>query len=167
MFAVVPMSAWPASICVSLRLAAAQKLGYRRVPGLVHRPVRQPGPFHAANPPAVHCGRRKRPQPVLPDGGERPDAKLGADLLRVEQKLVRFGGPVENVPFQLQPEFRVDHRQVANLSCLPEDRQPLAVVVLELQAGQLALAQTEPEQDQERHAVALPRLRRNQLYAGR
>jgi hypothetical protein len=53
MFAVVPMSAGE-HLCQLQIPGAAHELGDRRVPCLVHRPMREVGPLEAFRPPAMH-----------------------------------------------------------------------------------------------------------------
>lgn len=67
------------------------------------------------------------------------------------------------MPFKCQPQIPVDERQVANFAALPERGEVAPVVVLELNAGKLALAQTDPEQEEERNVVTCARLSCDQL----
>ena len=100
---------------------------------------------------------------VFPNPLDGPPIDPGAELLGVEQEFIRIRGPVENVPLELKPQLGVHDRQVADLSALAEDREPASVVVLELDADELALAGSEAEKQQKCHAIALPRLRRREL----
>ena len=62
--------------------------------------------------------------------------------------------PLKNVLFETAPEVLSDDGQVADLPAFAEDRQVAAVIVLELNPGELALAEAEPEQQQQRDPIA-------------
>jgi len=137
MFAVVPMSAWPASIWVSLRLPLARRNSVSPVwriscIGLCGSPAR------SRHLPHQRCIA------VDESGFARAAVELGAQLLWVEQELVRLRLALENVPLQLESQILVDDRQVARLSALAVHSHLAAVEVLELEAGELALAEREP-----------------------
>jgi hypothetical protein len=78
MFAVVPMSAWPASICASFRFPVSGRNSVMAVwRGLVHRAVGQARVLEASSPPAVHGGRGKFACAVVPDDPDGPAIELG------------------------------------------------------------------------------------------
>ena len=120
---------------------AAQALRDRGMAGLVHRPMGKPGSREAFRPPAVHRGGRELLLPVLPDRPDGAAIELGTELLGIEQVFLRRRGPIEDVPLKRRPQLLVDDRQVAHLPALAENGQVAAVVVLELDARELALPQ--------------------------
>jgi hypothetical protein len=70
---------------------------------------------------------------------------------------------VEDVPLEFESQITVYDGQVAHLLAFAEHGQVAAVVVAEPHPGEFTLSQTEPEQQQERHPVALARLGAQQL----
>ncbi len=72
------------------------------------------------------------------------------------QVVVGLGFDFDDVPFEVQPEWRVRDGQFAHLLALREDRQTAALVVevLELDGLQCALAQSVVEQQAQGDPVA-------------
>jgi hypothetical protein len=67
------------------------------------------------------------------------------------------------VPFERHAQLVVDDRQVAHLPALAEHGQVAPVVVLELHPCELALAQPEPKEQEQRHSILRAGLGGDQL----